>query len=62
MENKKTNIIETILSHPFAFAMVVHTTMELVNFVINKGKKISPIFVCNINSRDDKSSIKTTEG
>lgn len=49
MENKKPNIIETILKHPFAFAMVVHTTMEFVNFVINKGKKISPIFVLNIN-------------
>ena len=49
MDNKKNNVIETILKHPFAFAMVVHTTMEFVNFVLNKGKKISPIFVLNIN-------------
>ena len=49
MENKKNNVIETILKHPFAFAIAVHTTMEFINFVINKGKKISPILVINLN-------------
>lgn len=52
MKETKKGIVETILTHPFAFAFVVHSILQIVECV--RTGKVSPFINMNlsVNSKE----------
>ena len=58
-EKNNNNVIESILKHPIAFGMIMHSILSTIQ-CIRKGK-MEPFFNISINSKNSKTTNKTEE-
>ena len=49
-EQNKTNVIETILKHPFSFAFVTHSILSMINCV--RTGTFVPFFTLNVVKKE----------